>query len=111
MAIVRVSQRDDTDCLMSWFEGRKYDEARDMFAVLSAHGYTVEEFKETGEVHGVRRIVGMINGIDEDGHSVAMDDDESIVDPKSKATDKKYLHTYANSGYHVHRVFVIREST
>ena len=122
MAILRIPQRNETDCLpcciamvldqtletvLSWFDSREYDDVRVMSEVLLDHGYVVEEVGSPGAASGVRRIVGLISDGYPDGHAVVMDDDESIVDPKSKATTKKTLLDYCATGYRVGRVFVI----
>jgi hypothetical protein len=95
------------ETVLSWFDGKEYNDVRVMTEVLLEHGYTVEEVDSPGAARGVRRIVGLISDKYEDGHAVVMDDDESIVDPKSKATTKKTLLDYWATGYRVGRVFVI----
>jgi hypothetical protein len=121
MPIVRIPQVTETDCLpcciamvldqtretvLSWFEGREYEDPSVMRDVLSMHGYTVDEVALPGHAGGVRRILGLVNRNGE-GHAVAMDEDESIVDPRSKATTKRFLLDYSATGYAVGRVFII----
>jgi len=121
MPIVRIRQQTDSDCLpcciamvldetretvLSWFEGREHNDVRVMCEVLNAKGYNVEEYESPGEAGGVRRIVALGNGKGE-GHAVAMDEDESIVDPRSNATRKTYMLDHTHTGYRPERVFVI----
>jgi len=121
MSIVRIPQQTENDCLpcciamvldqtreviLSWFGGREHNDVRNMVEVLDAKGYNVEEFDTPGEAGGLRRIVALIDRNGE-GHAVVMDDDESIVDPRSKATTKKTLLDYAYS-HAPERVFVIK---
>ena len=122
MPIVRIRQQTDSDCLpcciamvldesretvLSWFENRDYQDVRVAFAVLDAKGYAVEEFPEPGYAGGTRRILTLVKDGEAEGHAVVMDDDESIVDPKSTATRKVYLLDYFNTGYRPQRVFVL----
>jgi hypothetical protein len=97
------------DGVLSWFEGRKYDDIRVMVEVLDTKGYNVEEFDTPGEAGAVRRIVALVkeNGENAEGHAVVMDDDHYVVDPRSKSTTKKTLLDYVHSGYTPERVFII----
>jgi len=123
MPLIHIPQETNTDCLpcciamvldqtrevvLSWFVGRESDDTGVMVDVLSTKGYIVEEVDSPGEAGGLRRILGLVNKNSE-GHAVVMDDDESIVDPRSKATTKKYLLDYSGTGYVVDRVFIIRK--
>jgi hypothetical protein len=94
------------EIVLSWFEGRDSDNIGTMVEVLATKGYIVEEVEFPGEAGGLRRILGLFDKNGE-GHAVVMDDDESIVDPRSTATTKKYLLDYAGTGYVVGRVFII----
>lgn len=123
MPIVRISQRTKNDCLpcciamvldrplevvMSWFESREHNDIRIAAEVLDTKGYSLDEVENVGSVGGMRRIVSFVKPGEPEGHAVVMDDDESIVDPQSTATTKKYMPDYWGSTYRVDRVFVIR---
>jgi hypothetical protein len=122
MAIARIRQQTDTDCLvcciamvldqsretvLSWLEGRDDGDVPTMVEVLAAKGYIVEEVDAIGKAGGVRRIVGMVNAKGE-GHAVVVDEDNmSVVDPASVATTQKTILDYFNTGFHPQRVLVI----
>jgi hypothetical protein len=122
MPVVRIPQLTDNDCLpcciamvlnetrdtvLSWFEGRNYQEIPTMFEVLASKGYRVEEFDTVGKAGAARRIVSLVKNGQDEGHAVVMDEEHFIIDPRSKATGKKTLLDYFGSGYAPQRVFVI----
>ena len=124
MSIVRISQQTEDDCLpcciamvldetrgtvLSWFEGRPYNEISGMIEVLTSKGYIVEEFETIGEAGALRRIVALVcpSQPEADGHAVVVDEDHYVVDPRSKTTAKKTLLDYALTGYTPQRVFVV----
>jgi hypothetical protein len=106
MPVVRVPQQTGNDCLpccvamildqslevvLSWFEKRDYREVPVMLEVLDTKGYNVEEFDTVGEAGAVRRTVCLVDkaGKLEEGHAVVMDEDHSVIDPRSTPTAKK----------------------
>ena len=94
--------------VLSWFEGRPHNEIPIMIDVLATKGYFVEEVGSPGEAGGLRRILALVHKNEPEGHAVVMDDDESIVDPQSKATTKKTFLDYSFTGYRIERVFIIK---
>jgi hypothetical protein len=94
--------------VMAWFEGRDYKDMRIAVEVLDARGYTVEEVPNFGSAGGMRRILTLVKEGEIEGHAVAVDDDESIVDPQSTATTKKYLLDYTYTGYRLQKVYVLK---
>jgi hypothetical protein len=95
------------EVVLSWFEGRNFDHIDVMIEVLTAKGFVVDIVDLPGKRGGVRRILALVPKDGGEGHAVVMDDDESIVDPRSRATTKKTLLDYAGTGFSVERVFII----
>jgi ABC-type bacteriocin/lantibiotic exporter with double-glycine peptidase domain len=122
MPITRIQQQTD-ECLpcciamvlnlsretvVSWFEGREYDKMAVVEQVLAEKGYEVEKFDAPGKAGDLRRIVCLANQKGE-GHVVVMDEDNlTIVDPGSKATNLFEMQVLGYSTRGAGGTFVIR---
>jgi hypothetical protein len=122
MSIARIRQQSD-ECLpccvamvlnlpretvMLWFEGREYDRMEVVEQVLAENGYEMEKFDSPGKAGDLRRIVCLGNQKGE-GHVVVMDEDNlTIADPGSNATNLFELQALGYSTRGAGGTFVIR---
>jgi hypothetical protein len=94
--------------VMSWFAGREYDKLSVVEQVLAEHGYDMEEFDEPGQAGDMRRIVCLANANGE-GHVVVMDEDNfTVADPGSNATNLIEMQILGYSARKAGLTFVIR---